>query len=370
MKLATSLIAALLLVASLISCTKKEYTTNPAFVQPEISITMPVPGDTLRGQVAISTQTSGSAEISRVDFYWDGVLPDLQAADSTAPYQYLWNTSAATDGNHLVFARAWTAGGNYGDAVPMLVLVDNINENAPRNLRVPSDYSTIQQGVNAAKEGDTVLVEPGIYHEDFNYRGKGIWVKSEYGPAETVWEGTNQNVFVYFNSGEENTSVLCGFKIVGSYNGIAVDINSSPTIINCVVKDMEYTGILTSITNAVIQNNTIYNCFSALQVGGVSIVENNIVVHGTGIALWNTSVSSNYRPQSDYNDAWDWPQGYYGNNWIVGDHEINVDPLFQDTIDFRLQPGSPCKNVGDPNILNPDGTRSDMGAWGGPRAYQ
>jgi hypothetical protein len=48
---------------------------------------------------------------------------------------------------------------------------------------------------------------------------------------------------------------------------------------------------------------------------------------------------------------------------------INADPLFIDSAaDYHLQPASPCKNTGDPAILNPGGARSDMGAYGGPGA--
>ena len=47
-------------------------------------------------------------------------------------------------------------------------------------LRVPADYSTIQSAINAAANGDTVLVSPGIYFENINYRGKGITVASHY----------------------------------------------------------------------------------------------------------------------------------------------------------------------------------------------
>ncbi len=336
---------------------------------PEISITLPVSGDTLQGLVAILVQASDSAVISHVEFYIDGVLPDSMAADSSAPYEYLWNTENYTDGNHLISARAWTPEGNYGDAVPLLVLVDNINENAPRSLRVPSQYPTVQQGVNAANDGDTVLVEPGIYHEDFSYRGKGIWVKSEMGPAETVWNGINSSIFLYFNSGEDANSVLCGFKVEGGYNGIMIDINCSPTIINCIIKDMGYTGIITSLTNSNIYNNTIYNCQYGMQVVGVSFVKNNIVVSGSQIGLWSATYDPQYRPIGDYNDIWDWGESYYGNDWNPGEHDMHLNPLFEDTISFRLSSASPCKNAGDPSLSNPDGTRSDIGAWGGPHAY-
>ena len=74
-----------IIMAFLTSCTQKDYTTilNPGFTQPEISITMPVPGDTLRGLVAISVQDSSGTEISQVQFYVDGILPDSLASDSS-----------------------------------------------------------------------------------------------------------------------------------------------------------------------------------------------------------------------------------------------------------------------------------------------
>jgi hypothetical protein len=226
--------------------------------------------------------------------------------------------------------------------------------------------------VNAAKDGDTVLVEQGIYHEDFNFRGKGIWVKSEFGPAQTVWEGTNQNIFIYFNQGEDTTSVLCGFKIVGSYNGIYIDLNSSPTIINCIIKDMQYCGIIGGTTNAKIINNTIYNCYgeygTGIAIGGICQIVNNIVVHGYDSGLWNAQTVPQYAPNGDYNDIWDWGGSYYA-NWTPGAHDIHLNPLFEDSTNFHLTSNSPCKNSGNPSILNPNGTQSDMGAWGGPNAH-
>ncbi len=362
----------MIIMAIVTSCTQKDYTniTNPGFNQPEISITMPVPGDTLRGLVAISAQASDSAVISYVEFYIDGVLPDSQATDSSAPYEYLWNSVNYADGNHLVFARAWTPEGNYGDAVPLLVLVDNINENAPRTLLVPNQYPTIQQAVNAARDGDTVLVGPGTYHEDFNYRGKGIWVKSLFGPAVTIWEGIYQNVFVYFNSGEDTLSVLCGFRISQAYIGVGIDLNCSPIITNCIFVDIDYTGIIASFTNGIYTNNTLFNCQYGMQLPGICYVTNNIVVHGLGYGLWNAALDPQYAPIGDYNDVWEWGEGNYNDLWIIGIHDISLNPLFQNTVDFRLQPGSPCINAGDPAILDVDGSRSDMGAWGGPYAYQ
>ena len=59
---------------------------------------------------------------------------------------------------------------------------------------------------------------------------------------------------------------------------------------------------------------------------------------------------------------------------ITGQNNLFLDPQFQDTLDFRLSIGSPCIDAGDPNPFfnDPDSTRNDIGAWGGPwgESYQ
>jgi len=47
-------------------------------------------------------------------------------------------------------------------------------------IAVPRDYVTIQAAINAAVNGDTVLVSPGTYFENINFRGKNIVVASDY----------------------------------------------------------------------------------------------------------------------------------------------------------------------------------------------
>ena len=51
---------------------------------------------------------------------------------------------------------------------------------------------------------------------------------------------------------------------------------------------------------------------------------------------------------------------------------LYVDPMFADTVDFELQMFSPAIDAGDPEVLDVDGTRSDMGFLGGPfgRSYE
>ncbi len=45
-------------------------------------------------------------------------------------------------------------------------------------IRVPQDYQEIQSAINAAQDGDTILVARGTYIENLNFRGKGIVLTS------------------------------------------------------------------------------------------------------------------------------------------------------------------------------------------------
>ena len=54
----------------------------------------------------------------------------------------------------------------------------------------------------------------------------------------------------------------------------------------------------------------------------------------------------------------------------VGDTNIEQDPLFVDLLnwDLKLSSESPAMDSGFPDITDPDGSNSDIGAYGGPQA--
>jgi parallel beta-helix repeat protein len=92
-------------------------------------------------------------------------------------------------------------------------------------LYVPSQYSTIQSAIDIALNGDSVVVSPGTYLENIDFKGKAITVRST-DPnnsdivAGTIIDGSNPpdpnfGSVVLFRSGEDNDSVLAGFTITG-----------------------------------------------------------------------------------------------------------------------------------------------------------
>ena len=111
-------------------------------------------------------------------------------------------------------------------------------------IDVPADQPTIQSGIDAAKNGDTVLVADGIYrgagNTNINFSGKVITVKSQNGPKSTIIDSESRNNTrgVTINNNETHASVLDGFTVKRGRHqfgaGIFID-NASPTIRNCII---------------------------------------------------------------------------------------------------------------------------------------
>ena len=50
----------------------------------------------------------------------------------------------------------------------------------------------IQDAIDAAKDGDEIIVAPGTYFETINFLGKAIWLHSSDGREMTIIDGTGK----------------------------------------------------------------------------------------------------------------------------------------------------------------------------------
>lgn len=110
-------------------------------------------------------------------------------------------------------------------------------------ISVPGDHSTIQAAIDAAQDGDEVLVAPGTYNELIDFLGKAITLRSSDGAEVTIIDGAGLNdSVVKFVNDEGPDSVLDGFTITGGVGGLVDGLSfgggmlideSSPTVVNC-----------------------------------------------------------------------------------------------------------------------------------------
>jgi subtilisin family serine protease len=85
--------------------------TDP--VPPQVTITAPASDATLSGTVTLSATASDDVNVSKVEFYVDGVLV---GTDTSAPYEVSWNSNDAGNGPATFTARAFDSGCNSQDA--------------------------------------------------------------------------------------------------------------------------------------------------------------------------------------------------------------------------------------------------------------
>ncbi len=201
------------------------------------------------------------------------------------------------------------------------------------NLDGTGDYASIQEGINASADGDTVLVYPGRYFEHINYNGKTIAVGSlnlttgeEQYIHETIIDGSDNGSCVKVGSEEGEGTIIHGFTITNgagdlthpnqrSGGGILLNSASSLDVINCIITKNRASkggGIFASLSHLYLAGTTIsYNRSSRSYSGGLSTSQ-----------MWDVTFSEKNRCNI-YNNY-----GYYANdvcNGGGGDYTVVVD---------------------------------------------
>ncbi|MEE9554512.1 MAG: right-handed parallel beta-helix repeat-containing protein [candidate division Zixibacteria bacterium] len=163
-------------------------------------------------------------------------------------------------------------------------------------INIPDDYPTIQEGIDASIDGDTVLVQPGIYVENINFYGHNIVLGSLFlitedttYISETVIDGDSSGSVVCFESEEDSTAIIIGFSIRNGANNLGAGIKcvngSNPAIRNNMISE-NYAwrggGIFVDQSDPIILDNKIIGNSSEQHGGGIfaavsrSIINDNI----------------------------------------------------------------------------------------------
>jgi predicted outer membrane repeat protein len=252
----------------------------------------------------------------------------------------------------------------------------NIND----SLKVPSDFPTIQQAVDAAIDGDTVLVASGTYTSDLgdglrrdkniDPRGKAITIRSESGPETTIINSMGSGRGFKLQRAEDRNTIIEGFTIregnpsplIGTQAthgaGIVTGLNVAASFINLRLLNNTGSGISASgaimVRNSVFEGNT--NSGLYLQGGGDVVVidsqfTSNIGYPAGGIISYtddNLRIENSVFSKNTTNlDGYENSERVVGGVFITGSNVSLLNNVFEGN-----EGGIVIKNTNDANIVN------------------
>lgn len=269
--------------------------------------------------------------------------------------------------------------------------------------KVPVDYQTIQSAIDAACEGDEILIAAGSYGENILVKTNNLIIKGE--NTETTIIDPDRGEGIVLKDGV-NSVILDSLTIVGDFQSAGINLavllgKANITISNLIIKNVSI-GILISVKegSVLIKNNLIIdNKFfgisdNVLSAGIITVINNTVVKNDTGYyliakdgkhKLSNNIIASNRTNgiavsltsvlregdilTGSYNNVWNnRVNNYYsykkGEQFTLsGIYNFSTDPSFEG-VGYKLRSDSVMIDNGDPaSSLDTDGTRADIGAY-------
>jgi hypothetical protein len=263
-------------------------------------------------------------------------------------------------------------------------------------------FDSIQEAIDVATPGATVMVAPGTYRENLRFHGRPITVTgvlADGNEAFPIITARHQDMAVVtFGEGEELDTILRGFVITGGFGvhvGGVLCQDSSPTLENCAivgnrVQSINGQGGAVQCINshAVFKNCTVQGNYGGHDGAAFYCDESNIVVINsilydnqpreimhTGAAMSvvaYSNVAGGYDGEENLNTD---PHFVRLGTWKQGPLP-SVEPSPSDPYavwhmgDYHLHADSPSIDAGDPNDVWTDepgynGGRINQGVYGG-----
>lgn len=155
---------------------------------PNVSVSSPVGGATVSGLVAIDVAASDNVGVARVDLRVNGTLV---ASDTSAPYQFSWDSAKAANGSSSLVAYAYDAAGNAKASTAVAVNVAN---------RVVADTTPPQVVITNPGNGSWVSGTVAISVNAADNNGSSGLVQSLYIDGVKVASGTGGSLSYNWNT--------------------------------------------------------------------------------------------------------------------------------------------------------------------------
>lgn len=294
---------------------------------------------------------------------------------------------SAAAGLTTVYSQVSDSLGNWTTFADTILYVPN-----RQILEVPSEYGTIQSAIDVAQPGDIVHVAPGNYSEFLLLRD-GVTVQGS-GPDRTTFFNGGQGVPVITAAANSSIHgfggvwrivVLTGPVIIANnvyaagsiFGGVAVGGPTQAVVRNNVFNGNNVGLDVDGPASVIAENNTFVNIIFAAQriINATPATRlynrNNIIAYnGIGVQEIPSSGSTHQHVFSSFNTYWSNTNNFSGPNLSMAGGDVQADPLFVNRAgaDFHLSPGSSSIDSGHPEARydDPDGSRNDRGAYGGP----
>ena len=195
-------------------------------------------------------------------------------------------------------------------------------------IYVPDDYTTIQAAIDAATQGDEIIVSATTYREQIYFKGKDIIVRST-DPTDpnvvenTIIDASQYGIFgrpVSFSGSESEACVLSGFTLTGGKADLGGGIYGN--------------GCRATIERNRIVNNLAYGNDDPFEIfdeypgkgGGIylcnGLIRNNVITGNQAIGVWPQMILPIPGEGGGLADC----DGTIEHNWIVGNAAYTYPP--------------------------------------------
>ena len=232
-------------------------------------------------------------EIALVAERIDAATFRFSALDSRDPdgliMGIVWDFGDGTTETGAIRTHEYAAPGDYTVSLEVtdddgLTASEEIVVTAYRKILVPDGFATIQQAIDAASDGDLIILGEQTFTEYISFRGKAITVRGVSQTGTTlrrppITEGAGPTSIVTFDSGESRTTVLENLTIQGDAWGVfgasAIRIvEASPTIRECVISSHSATfggAVSVSESEALFERNRFLDNIATVDGGAVNV---------------------------------------------------------------------------------------------------
>lgn len=173
-------------LALLISGCAGSVSSKSQSTPPPVSITSPAAGAAVSGTIMVSASAAGG--VASVQFLLDGA--NLGTAGTSSPYSVSWDTTTASNGSHVLVAKATDNSNNQATSASVSVTVSNNSQAARPTLSItsPSAGAVVSGSVTVnASASDS----SGINSVQFLIDGSNLGSATTVPPYSQSWNSTS-----------------------------------------------------------------------------------------------------------------------------------------------------------------------------------